>query len=369
MSVFETNHGMARAPGSNGIYGVVWDGTETHVLTRTNDAAEFSDPIPYVSGSTNYSSPFDNIMPWKGMLKVEDTQAGTLVEIPKFWYNITQNGSSLSIQIANYETEGFSVSPAHMDRGDGVGERDVVYVGRYHCGATAYKSATGQLPKVSITRDTARTAIHNLGSTIWQSDFAMRFTIWLLYLVEFANFDSQAMIGMGIGNNSSIENNGASDSIPYHTGTPYTSRSTWGVGVQYRWIEGLWDNCYDWTDGIYINTSSPSGTYIILNPSQFSDSSNGVYSYPYKHYSNVTSLGISNDPFIQFYPATGTLNNGYSVTSDSWYGSGNTVLFGAPGFRKTSPITDGAYYGIFNLLAFSISTTGSNFGTRLMKLP
>lgn len=143
MSSYEFNHAMARAKTSGHIFGVTWDGSSSTSLTRTDDAVDFPDPVPYISGATSYSSPFDNIMPWSGMVKVEDSEAGTLVEIPKFWYKLTKDGSALSIQITNQETDGFSVSPAHMDRGDGKGERDVVYIGRYHCGSTAYKSAAG----------------------------------------------------------------------------------------------------------------------------------------------------------------------------------------------------------------------------------
>jgi hypothetical protein len=210
------------------IYGATWAGTSSTALTRTDASANFSDPVPYVSGAASYGSPFDNLMPWSGMKRVTDSEAGELVAIPKFWYKLTMSGSSLSIQVADGAVDGFSVSPAHMDRGDGKGERDTVYIGRYHCAST-YKSTTGTAPKASITRSSLRTSIHNLGSTIWSADIAMRFTIWLLYIVEFADWDSQTKIGYGCGNNSATENMGASDSMPYHTGTMQTSRTTYGL--------------------------------------------------------------------------------------------------------------------------------------------
>ena len=252
------------------IYGVSWAGTSATTLTRTDDAAGFADPVPALSNGSG-SSPFDSCMPWSGMVK-ENRTGGVMVKIPKFWYKITQNGSGVKIQIADGPVEGFSVSPAHMDRGDGKGERDYVYVGRYHC-ASDYKSKTGVKPVVSITRSSARSSIHNLGTNIWQCDFAMRFTIWLLYIVEFADWDSQTKIGYGCGNNSATENMGYTDSMQYHTGTTLSSRTTYGASTQYRWIEGLWDNVYDWCDGCYYNSN---GLNIILNPSKFSDSSGGT---------------------------------------------------------------------------------------------
>lgn len=172
------------------------------------------------------------------MVKSTDANAGTVVAIPKFYYKMgyASGSTGLKIQIApasNGDTwataNGFKVSPAHMDRGDGSGERDVIYVGRYHC-ASDYKSKTGVNATNNISRATARSNIHNLGSNVWQFDFALLTTIKMLYLVEFADWDSQRKIGYGGGDNSV----GASDSMPYHTGTMQTSISTYGSGVQYR---------------------------------------------------------------------------------------------------------------------------------------
>lgn len=77
------------------------------------------------------------------MTKVTDGN-NTLVKIPKFWVKVTH--SPFKVQIADQATDGFQVSPAHRDRGDGVGERDVVYIGRYECNSS-YQSRTGQSPK------------------------------------------------------------------------------------------------------------------------------------------------------------------------------------------------------------------------------
>ncbi len=264
------------------IYGVEWDGVSSDgALTRTDDSAEFIDPVPYISGASSYSSPFDNLQPWAGMVKKERT-GGTMVAIPKFWYRLEETGygnyKGFKIKIADKEVPGFYVSPAHMSRGDDRGERDVVYIARYHCSDT-YKSETGKMPKVNIERSEARTAIHNLGANIWQSDFAMRFTIWLLYLVEFAHFDSQAKIGFGCGNYSDgIGAMGYTDSMPYHTGTTMSYRGGSGLGTQYRNIEGLWDNVLDWMDGCYSAHVYDGDSFnIIMNPADFSETKNGVF--------------------------------------------------------------------------------------------
>ena len=343
------------------IYGASWDGTSTTAWTRTDDSANFADPVPYIKNATAYSSPFDNLMPWSGMTKVEDSGAGTMVKIPKFWYKLTQSGSGMKIQISNAAIDGYDVSPAHMDRGDGKGERDVVYIARYHAGASAYKSVTGQTPKVNIPRSTARTQIHNLGSTIWQADWAMRFTIWLLYIVEFANWNSQDKIGYGCGNNSAVQAMGASDSMPYHTGTMQTSRTAYGVGVQYRYIEDLWGNCLDWLDGCY---NSSSGLMLILNPANFSDSSGGKsVGTPSSGYPSAFSRKSISGLFPLFIP---TAANGSDSTysCDYWsFSASNPCVYAGGDYGQNSNL------GLFYFSGNSASSTYGSIGSRSMKLP
>lgn len=345
------------------IYGISWDGTSTTKCSRTDDAELFVDPVPYVSGASSYGSPFDNLMPWSGMEIVEDDACGTLVKIPKFWYKLTQNGNGIKIQIADAEADGFSVSPAHMDRGDGAGERDVVYVGRYHginSGADSYKSWTGYTPAGSITRNDARANTKKLGTGVWQWDWAMHLTIQLLYIVEFADWNSQKCIGYGCGNNSAKQANGASNNMPYHTGTMQTARTTYGVGVQYRHIEGLWDNVYDWVDGCYYNSS---GLNLILNPANFSDSSGGTpVGAPSSGY--PSALGVKTaGPYPVFIPTAAAGSNSTYVP-DYWNFSAS-----GPCLRVGGNYSQSLNRGLFCVDCNAASNSGANIGSRLQKLP
>ena len=116
------------------IYGVEWDGSSSSAWTRTDDAANFSDPNPYYSGmSGTPSSPFDNIAPWSGMEIVEDAEAGTLVKIPKFYYKWESHSAPsfyLKLQISTTQEPGFLCSPAHQARSNIDHEKDYVYVAR-----------------------------------------------------------------------------------------------------------------------------------------------------------------------------------------------------------------------------------------------
>lgn len=341
------------------IYGVEWDGTSTTLWSRTDDAAGFVNPSPAVNNGSG-SSPFDNLLPWSGMVKETDSTAGVLVKIPKFWYKWTTNGSKLKLQIADMAADGFSVSPAHMDRGDGKGERDYVYIGRYHC-ASGYKSTTGAAQQVSITRSAARTGIHNLGSTYWQMDYAMRVTIWMLYLVEFADWNSQKVIGYGCSASGSKVNNGQTDSMSYHTGTTAANRTTYGY-TQYRNIEGLWDNVYDWMDGCYYNGN---GLNIIVNPANFSDSSNGTVagSMPSGGYPNAMKIStVSGLGWVLMPSSTGGSDSTY--VPDSWdFGSSSPCLYVGGSYDQSLNL------GLFCVDCVGTSGSGANAGCRLQKLP
>lgn len=338
------------------IYGASWDGTSTTKWSRTDEAAEFTDPVPYVAGASSYGSPFDALQPWAGMTVSERT-GGTMVAIPKFWYKLEQNGAGMTIKIADRAVEGYSVSPAHMDRGNGHGERDVVYIGRYHCN-DSYKSGTGS-PKVNMTRSSARANIHSLDSAIWQSDFAMRFTLWLLYIVEFADWNSQAKIGYGCSPSSSAFTMGYTDSIPYHTGTNQSSRATYG-GTQYRNIEGLWDNVWDWCDGCY---NDGNGLNIVLNPSKFSDSSNGTaVGVPSDGWPSAFKVK-TNGGFLMFIP-TSASGNDATYSCDYWnFSSSNPCLYVGGYYGHYSN------YGLFYVNCITASYHDGLVGCRLQELP
>ena len=343
------------------IYGAEWDGSSNPKWTRTDAAANFPDPQPAVNNG-NGSSPFDDIMPWAGMVIYNDATAGTLVAIPKYYYKWTRTGPAMKLQISPDPQDGFFVSPAHADRGDGKGERDYVYVGRYHC-ASNYKSQAGGQPVANITRAKARRNIHNLGSTYWQYDYAMYWTIMMLYLVEYANWNSQATIGYGCSPSGNKFNMGLTDNMQYHTGTTAASRTTYG-SIQYRHIEGLWDNVYDWCDGIRFSRST---VYCIANPASFSDTSGGTNvgtratsSGYISGWTNPTADGFE----YALYPnAVSGSETTYVCDYCNYYASG-VVLFVGGNYGQYQD------HGAFGLVGSSTASSASaSIGCRLTKLP
>lgn len=293
------------------------------------------------------------------MVRVSDPTAGELVAIPKFYYRWTKNGTSMKLQISMEQVEGFLTSPAHADRGDGKGERSVVYVGRYHC-ADDYKSSGGAIPKNSITRSAARTGISALGTGIYQSDFALRWTIQMLYLVEFADWNSQNCIGYGCSPGGAKWNMGYTDSMGYHTGTTAASRTTYG-GTQYRNIEGLWDNVYDWMDGCYYSTD---GLSVIMNPDQYSDTENGtLVGLPTGRYTSAFSIPTQAGLEWALYPSAASGSGSTYVTDDWGFGGSYPCLYVGGSYGQ------GLSRGLFCVYCDSVSSAGSGIGCRLQKLP
>ena len=60
--------------------------------------------------------------------------------------------------------------------------------------------------------------------------------------------------------------------MPYHTGTVSANHADYG-DCQYRYMENLWGNVFDFCDGIYFNDTD---IYVIKNPANFSDTTGGT---------------------------------------------------------------------------------------------
>ena len=342
------------------IYGVEWDWTSGGSTkgTRTDGAAGFSDPNPAVNNGSG-SSPFDNLYPWSGMVK-ETRAGGVMVKEPKYWYKWTKTGKKLKLQIADGPVEGFHVDPVNMDRGDGLGELDFSYIGRYHCASGTYKSETNKAQQVNITRSGARSSIHNLGANIWQMDFAQMWYVGMLFLVEFADWNGQTAIGYGCSSGNSKQNNGRTDSMQYHTGTTAANRTTYGF-TQYRNIEGWWDNVYDWMDGCYYNSN---GLNVIKNPAQFSDSANGVLvGKPVAGYPSDFTIPTQDGLEWALFPSAA---NGSQTTyvPDNWYYSGSYPCLHHGGYYGRN-LNRGPFCVSYN----TASSAGSDIGCRLQERP
>lgn len=263
------------------VFGVVWSygdiSTALRRITRANDPHGYvtvditQEPIAAV-GIEGGRSPFDSYMPWCGMQEyniIGNTVAykqgdegfsrslyDTVVKIPAFYFKIMDDPQSEMryFYVADKEVAGFTLHP-------GSGR----YVGKYSISAD-YVSKSGIEPLTYTSRTGLRTNIKTKGANWWQYDIATHSAIQLLYLIEFADWDSQETIGLGHVNGTKAQDNGGTDSLAYHTGRAAGIEGE--TAVQYRWIENLWGNIFGWLDGNAIHGNT---IYIRTDPNEYTD--------------------------------------------------------------------------------------------------
>lgn len=285
------------------VFGVSWDSSNPSTaltrLTKANDPNKLvtvditTEPVPAV-GTGSGSSPFDNYMPWMGMEEYTlNNETGrvsakkgdpgftrtninlpVMVKIPEFYYKIERVGSIFRYYVADGPVDGLSLHPGSGDN----------YLGRYEAGEASsgtmgpiLASYSGKTPSVSKTRSEFRDRARNMATGFQLRDIAAWCAYDLLYLVEYADFNSQEKIGPGIVNDTAAHKTGETDAMVYHTGR---ANSGDNAAVQYRWIENPWGNVFEWIDGINVNNRVP---YICTEPESYADDTT----------SNYTSSGIT----------------------------------------------------------------------------
>ena len=268
------------------VFGVCWD-TSNPSTTLTRLTPD-TDPYQYVTqsvaeepkpavGTGAGSSPFDAFMPWSGMQECNLNTAGTvtawkgdnrfsrdgdfvMVYIPEFYVSYKESGTKKYFYISDVRNPGFTKHP-------GSGK----YVGRYHMNSNG-RSTTYASPWVKMTRADARSKAMEIGSKFHLYDFATYCAIIWLYVVEFADWDSQSKIGQGVVNAPKAISSGFTDEMTYHTGRAAGVNGK--TAVQYRWIENLWGNVFLLVDGFNANGMI---AYYCTDPSKYVDDTETGY--------------------------------------------------------------------------------------------
>jgi retron-type reverse transcriptase len=264
----------------------------------------------------------------RGAAGFSRTANDVVVRIPRYWYRVEHDTANTRMRyyISDKPAPGFTVHPA-FNRGDGP-EREFIYVGKYNTGA-GYVSRSGIAPLVSITRATGRTGSAAKGAPWWQYDYTSWCAIWLLYLIEYADWDSQTRIGHGrtAATNTAAINNGGCDALIYHTGRAAGTNDQ--VAVQYRWIENLWGNVWEMGDGFNANNRQ---TFVCLNPAHFADDTGTNYTatgvnLPTEASGYIRNLGFSAAAPWAFLPTAVGGSETTFVAHNVWTDAGWRVLY------------------------------------------
>jgi len=189
-------------------------------------------------------------------------------------------------------------------------------------------SISGKAPINYSTRANFRAAALNRGSGWRQQDYDLISAIQLLYLVEYASFYSQSVIGAGLTDWASatwsayndynpINNTGVSNAKGNTTFNLSNGDGVVGSYMTYRGIENWYGHIWKWVDGINIDTNIKP---YVTNTQPFTDDTA----------TNYTALNIT-------LPASGWQNN-LQQQSRGFL----PISVGAPG-SATTKITDYVY--------------------------
>ena len=261
------------------VWGVMWDTSSTSTkLTRLTDANDPNNLVTEIvtsepnsvdgASDTTGSSPFDTDTPWAEMRKrnISGTTLGAwedesgfslstadvVVWLPKVWFLIKKVAAIWYYYIADNQMAGMLKHP-------GGGK----YYGRYFT-KSGYVSSTGG-SALTATLTSHRTNAMAKGTGWHAGSSPERALVDLLYIVEYADWNSQVVIGHGDTQYSS--SCGGTDALQYHTGHG-TNNST-----QYRNIENLW-GYYEWLDGILFQSGQ---CYICTDYTKFASSITSDY--------------------------------------------------------------------------------------------
>ena len=194
---------------SNTIYGIErniannsatsWDRTDNAVGLVANATHD----------GTEVQNDFDNLYPWSHMktvnydptekiitatigdsnFKFDGSNGQVMTIVPEFYFTYWADDTKEHWQISEYAIEGFTKVPGFM-------------LGRYPSAKTTdnkLMSASGMFPEVLKTITSFRNDSKAVGDDFGQMDWRY-FAVQLLYLVEYADYNSQAKLGNGYTN-------------------------------------------------------------------------------------------------------------------------------------------------------------------------
>ena len=361
------------------IYGVKRDvDTSSSAWIRTDDAVGLVANAQF--GDTPVQNDFDNIYPWSDIIsynysysngEVTETMYGeagftfdgtngeVLTRIPEFYYTRYQE------TVGNVTTEYQKISNEALP---GYIKSDVFSVGRYTISGEEndIHSRSGVQPLVNTTITNFRRYIQEtttLGNDFGQMDYHY-FILQLLYLVEYADYNSQAKLGLGNTSNSAAVNSGGTNTLGMKSGT-LDENNAGTSSMIYRGIEDIFGNIMQYVDGINIKEYV---TYICTDQTQYAvDTFTGCYKPV--GYTNLTSSGVfpnklgydADNPLVAMPIASGGSDSTH-ITDYYWSTTENAIALGGGGLVNTSMA--GLWFWKFNDVSSGI---GPGTGARLLR--
>lgn len=337
---------------ASSIYGVsgMYDSTTT--LTRTDDAVGMSAVVNSSTGTV--SSDFDSVFPWNEAT-VETINGNKFLKMPDMYFRIGKDANSRITDIAVSKTQGST--------GDWY-KVDSFYYGCYGGSNNSSKlaSVSGVARLNTKTRATFRTYATANGSGYQQLDLYHRTVMVFLWLIEWANKDSQSIM-RGV-DNGTARNTGGTDALTTPSGFNTSTQQ-----MRYHYIEDFVGNYFEFVDGSVGSGSSGGVQYVSANPSAYNDTGSGFntlsWNSPTTSGNCLAALGWdANNPFLCL-PIEIVNNSSYNTYfCDYASTSNNIVLYCGASW----------YYSAVNIGVLSFSRSTASFaynyiGGRLLYKP
>ncbi len=319
-------------------------------LTSTSSAWErYDNAVGKVANATKDGSSvvndFDNIYPWSAIKSyvydrdlnqdvadiseakyhADGSTGDVLTRIPIFYYKRWQSNGYEYISISEFPISGYTKS-------------DAFSVGRYTSSYADNKirSMSGVAPAANQTMTWFRTKSEAIDKGFGQLDYHY-FLIQILYLVEYADYNSQAKLGLGVSSSSTILPSGGCDSLGMKSGTLNNDGKH---SMIYRGMEDIFGNIWQFIDGINLKNNV---AYVCTEPEEYNvDTYTGCYkmlSYiNAKANGTIKTLGYDDRyPLFSFPTETGSvINDGYRQAGGSYitlvggrwdYGNSNGLYY------------------------------------------
>lgn len=364
-----------------GAYGVSWDESQaTGGYDRTGDtlgeavSTSLSDALLPIQANMKrcvindagvvqyYLDPTDSTLKDDGETPSDLTggDGQVMVEIPAFWYKYGYAGTTHTWEIANFAKDGYILHPAFYKNGawvdyryigayEGVGYDDSVsdYIDHGNTFAAGWSggaidtandilsSVSGKNPITDETRAEFRAIAANRGTGWRQQDFYLVSAIQLLYVTEYASWNSQSMIGMGRtqlsggtwAQGSYIKETGLSNGDGNGTNAVAYEGDADNAGAEaaymtYRGIENFYGNIWKWVDGFNINSGIP---YVSNVDTDFADDTATGTGGTYSRLLDINNDGITLPQGFNDYQSTLEQIKGGFLPSDLG-GSSSTYI-------------------------------------------
>ena len=381
--VTETNliYGIRRDTNSTS---TEWERIEASIGLEAN--AVLPESGTTTTANTDVKNDFDNIYPWSTIrsynydaskkkvtawygdsnFKFDGSNGEVLTFIPGFWYKREVVDGVEYQYISKYEQSGYSYSePFSVGRykisrasslsntsssdngkvelmislpsyGKGIGQAitDTISL---DIDTETITSSNGRLPLTYQTIGEYREYASKLGSDFSQMDYHY-YVLQMLYLVEYADYDSQSKLGQGITNpgDEVTINMGGTDSLGMQSGCLANDGKT---SIIYRGMEDIFGYVAEFIDGINIKDGQAYINYDFTT--YWSDTFDGNYqALGYVNASSrgfITKLGYdSNNPLIGLPTAiSGDNESNYNVSLKDYYGysSGENIMIAGGGYN------------------------------------